>query len=81
MLAPVASDLTDAQIIERLQRLERNVKLLAERAGVEIEDPSRGVDPDILELVQSGQRMQAAKLYMERTGADFVAAQRFVNDL
>ena len=73
--------LTDAQIIERLQRLERNVKLLADRVGVQIEDPSVGVDSDIVELAQSGQRMQAAKLYVERTGADFVSAQRVVNDL
>ena len=73
--------LTDAQIIERLERLERNVKLLAERVGVGIEDPSGGVDPEVVELARSGQRMQAAKLYMERTGADFVTAQRTVNDL
>ena len=73
--------LTDAQIIERLQRLERNVALLAERAGVQIEDPSSGVDPEIVELARSGQRMQAAKLYAERTGADFVTAQTVVNAL
>lgn len=74
-------DLSDAQIIDRLGRLERNVRLLAERLGVEIEDPSRGADPDIVELARSGQRMQAAKLYMERSGADFISAQRFVNAL
>ena len=30
--------LTDAQIVERLERLERNVRLLAERAGVDAAD-------------------------------------------
>ena len=73
--------LTDAQVIERLQRLERNVKLLAERAGVEIEDPGRGVDADIAELARSGKRMEAAKLLSERTGTDFVSAQGVVNGL
>lgn len=73
--------LTDAQIIERLQRLERNVKLLADRAGVELEDPAAGIDPDVVELARSGDRMGAAKLYSERTGADFVEAQRIVNEL
>ena len=73
--------LTDAQIIERLQRLERNVKLLAERAGIEIEDPAAGADADVVALARSGQRMEAAKLYVERTGADFVSAQKFVNAL
>ena len=73
--------LTDAQISERLQRLERNVKLLADRAGVELEDPAAGIDPDVVELARSGDRMGAAKLYSERTGADFVEAQRIVNEL
>jgi len=73
--------LTDAQLIERLERLERNVRLLAERAGVELEDPAGGVDADIAELARSGDRMGAAKLYAERTGAEFVDAQRVVNQL
>ena len=54
---------------------------IAEAAGVELEDPSRGVDPDIIERARSGDRMGAAKLYSERTGVDFVTAQRVVNAL
>jgi len=73
--------LTDAQIIERLLRLERNVARLAEQAGVELEDPGTGIDEDISELARSGDRMGAAKLYAERTGADYVEAQRVVNQL
>ena len=73
--------LTDAQIIERLERLERNVRLLAGRLGVDIEDPANGADPEILELARSGQRMEAAKLYAERAGVDFVTAQKYVNAL
>jgi hypothetical protein len=73
--------LSQAQIIERLQRLEHNVRMLAERAGVELEDPSKGIDPEVIELARGGHRMQAAKLYGEQTGADFVTAQRVVNDL
>jgi hypothetical protein len=77
----VPEGLTDAQIIERLERLERNVRTLAESAGVAIEDPSDGVDPEVVALAQSGDRMGAAKLYAERTGADFVEAQRVVSSL
>jgi len=77
----MAEGLTDAQIIERLQRLERNVKAIADHVGVQIEDPSAGVDAGVVELARSGQRMHAAKLYAERTGADFLTAQRVVNDL
>jgi hypothetical protein len=77
----VVEGLTDAQIIERLERLERNVRLLAERAGVELEEPSAGIDADVAELARSGDRMGAAKLYSERTGTDFVEAQRLISQL
>jgi hypothetical protein len=73
--------LTDAQIVERLQRLERNVAKLAAAAGVELQDPASGVDPDVVELARSGDRIGAAKLLSERTGADFAEAQRVVNSL
>ena len=77
----MAEGLTDAQVVERLQRLERNVRLLAEQAGVELEDPSAGIDGDVVALARQGERMQAAKLYAERTGSDFLTAQRVVNDI
>ena len=77
----MAASPSEAQIIARLERLERVVKLLAERTGVGIEDPADGIDPDIVELARGGQRMQAAKLYAERTGSDFMTAQRVVNGI
>jgi len=77
----VPAGLTDAQIIERLQRLERNVSKLAAAAGVELEDPAAGIDSDVVELARSGDRMGAAKLLSERTGVDFTEAQRVVNSL
>lgn len=73
--------LTDAQMIARLERLERNVRALAQHVGVSLEDPAVGIDSDIVELARSGDRMGAAKLYAERTGADFVEAQRIVTEL
>ena len=73
--------LTDAQIIARLERLERNVRALAESIGVALEDPSDGVDADVVALARSGDRIGAAKLYAERTGAGFVEAQRVVGAL
>ena len=77
----MAEGLADAQIIERLDRLERNVRALAESIGVALEDPSDGVDAEVVALARSGDRMGAAKLYAESTGADFVEAQRVVNTL
>ena len=69
---------SDAQIIERL---ERQVRMLAERTGVGIEDPVAEIDPEVVALVREGKRMHAAKLYAERTGCDFTTAQRVVNGL
>ncbi len=73
--------LTDAQIIDRLERMERNIARLAEHAGVELEDPAAGVDPEVVALARAGDRMGAAKLHSERTGASFLDAQRVVNAL
>ena len=77
----MAEGLSDAQIIARIERLERQVKMLAERTGVGIEDPTAGIDPEVVDLARAGNRMAAAKLYAERTGADFLTAQRVVNGI
>jgi hypothetical protein len=71
--------LTEAQIIERLQRLERNLTLIAKHVGVELADPAIGVSPEVAELARQGDRIQAAKLHSEQTGANFVDAQRIVD--
>jgi hypothetical protein len=72
--------LTDAQIIERINRLERNLSLIAKQVGVELDDPAALVSPEVAQLAQSD-RMAAAKLHSEQTGTDFVEAQRVVNSL
>ena len=73
--------LTDAQIIERIQRLERNLARVAAAAGVDLEDPAASIDPEVAELARAGDRMGAAKLLSERMGVDFIEAQRVVNSL
>jgi len=74
-------ELTQAQIVERLERLERNVRMLAERTGIGFEDPVDKVDSEVVDLARSGKRMQAAKLYAERSGVDILTAQRVVAGL
>lgn len=73
--------LSEAQIVERLLRLEQQVRELREQAGLVPDEREEGVDPEVLSLARSGDRMGAAKLHAERTGLDFVAAQRVVNAL
>jgi hypothetical protein len=73
--------LTDAQIVERLLRLEAQVRELREQAGLPADEREAGIDPEVLELARAGDRMGAAKLHSERAGVDFVEAQRVVNAL
>jgi hypothetical protein len=77
----MGTGLSEAQIIERLERMERNLAKVAAAVGVELEDPAAAVDPEIVALARSGERIKAAGLYAQRTGADFVEAQRVVNSL
>ncbi len=77
----MARGLTQAQIVERIERLERAVNAIADQAGVEIEDPGEGVDEEVARLARAGKEMDAAKLHSERTGVSFVEAQRIVSDL
>lgn len=73
--------LSEAQIVERLLRLEQQVRELREHAGLTADEREEGIDPEVLALARSGDRMGAAKLHSERTGVDFLEAQRVVNAL
>ena len=73
--------LTDAQIIDKLNRLEKNVSLIASHLGIELDEPAAAVSPEVAELARSGDRMAAAKLHSEQTGVDFVEAQRVINQI
>lgn len=72
--------LTDAQIIDRINRLERNLSHIAKQVGVTLEDPAAAVSAEVAELAKTD-RMAAAKLHSEQTGVDFVEAQRVVNQI
>jgi hypothetical protein len=71
--------LTEAQLIDRVQRLETQLRAVYDHLGMEFDDGTAGVPPDVIELAQAGNRMRAAQLYSERTGCDFMEAQRVVN--
>jgi hypothetical protein len=77
----VVQGLSEAQIVERLLRLEQQVRELRERAGLVPDEREVGIDPEVLELARSGDRMRAAKLHAERSGVDLLEAQRVVNAL
>jgi hypothetical protein len=71
--------LSEAQLLDRVQRLETQLRAVYEKLGMDYDDGTAGVPPDVVDLARAGNRMRAAKLYSERTGCDFVEAQSVVN--
>jgi ribosomal protein L7/L12 len=57
-------------ISARLAAIEAHLKVLSDQAGVSYQEPFAELPPDVLELARSGQKMEAAKLYRQLTGAD-----------
>lgn len=71
--------LSEAQLIERVQRLESQLRAVYERLGMHFDDGTEGVPADVVDLARAGNRMRAAQLLSERTGCDFREAQVIVN--
>ena len=59
-------------------RLERKVDLILKHLGL---DPNQGVDEKIMELMKSGQKIQAIKLYREQSGVGLKEAKDYVEGL
>jgi ribosomal protein L7/L12 len=57
-------------ISERLAAIESQLKVLSDKAEVSYEEPFAELPPEVLELAQAGNKMEAAKRYRELTGAD-----------
>ena len=75
----MALALSEAQLQERVERLEAQLRAVYERLGMHYDDGTDGVPHDVVELARAGNRMRAAQLLSERTGVDFREAQVVVN--
>lgn len=62
----------------RLRRLERKVDLILSHLGL---DPNQGVNEKVMELVKSGDKIQAIKEYRELTGVGLKEAKDYVEGL
>lgn len=62
----------------RLARIERKLDVVLKQLGV---DATTDVDPRVLELARSGQKIEAIKLYRTQTGAGLKEAKDFVESL
>jgi hypothetical protein len=59
-------------------RLERKVDLILKHLEI---DPNQGVDEKIMELMKSGQKIEAIKLYREQSGVGLKEAKDYVEGL
>ena len=68
---------------KRVAKLERAVDFLLNQLKLTyVDNPaSVGADPDILALVQNGKKIEAIKLYRERTGVGLAEAKDFIDRL
>ena len=76
----------DYELIQQLQarvaKLERTVEFLLSKLELEYVDaPPNGVDPEVFKLLQAGKKIEAIKLYREKTGADLKSAMQFIESI
>ncbi len=69
------------QIFKRLQRIEGQLALLSEKAGVPFETPAAGAPAEVVELARSGDRMAAIMKHRELTGSGLDEAKAVVEAL
>jgi len=63
---------------QRLERLERKVDLILTHLGL---DPEQRVNARVAELIRSGQKIEAIKLYRKQTGVGLKDAKEYVESL
>ncbi len=62
----------------RILAIERKVDLILANLGIE---PNQGLDKQIVDLVRSGQKIEAIKLYREQSGVGLKEAKDYVESL
>jgi ribosomal protein L7/L12 len=65
----------------RLDRLTRQVELLAQHLGIDISGLSDDVEQRVLMLVQRGKKIDAIKLYRAETRASLQEAKHAVEEM
>jgi ribosomal protein L7/L12 len=65
-------------INERFRRIEAQLEILSQKAGVPFDLPADEVPPEVVQLAQQGKQLEAIKKYRELTGADFDTARNAV---
>jgi ribosomal protein L7/L12 len=67
---------------QRVEKLERLVARLMDEVGLEPdEELDSGPSPEIVDLIRRGEKLEAIKLYREKTGVGLKEAKEFVESL
>jgi ribosomal protein L7/L12 len=69
------------QVFERLRAIEAQLALLSEKAGVPYQAPSKNTPPEVVELVEQGDRIAAIRKYRELTGCGMDEAKEAIAKL
>ena len=64
----------------RLARMERKLDAVLDHLGLDVPEPEEGFE-EVAELLRQDKKIQAIKVYRERTGADLVEAKNEVERL
>lgn len=68
-----------ARTHRRLTAIERKLDAIVNHLGVVVPDDDD--EPEVRRLIQQGRRIQAIKLYREKSGTDLATAKNAVDDL
>ncbi|WIV54668.1 hypothetical protein [Amycolatopsis nalaikhensis] len=74
----LSSSATERRLGKRLDRVERKLDAIAAHLGVTTAEPDI---PEVTALLRQGKKIQAIKVYRERTGADLKEARDAVERL
>jgi ribosomal protein L7/L12 len=66
-------------LTRRIRRLEEQVALLSQQAGVPWDEPGSGVPPEIVDLVRRNKKIEAIKRYRELTGVGLAEAKDVID--
>ncbi len=64
----------------RLARIERKLDAVIAHLGIAVPGADEGLSADVRELAEAGRKIEAIKLYRERTGAGLAEAKRAVEE-
>jgi hypothetical protein len=71
----------DPTLVRRLVKIEEQLAILSERAGLPYERPGAGLPPSVRELATTGRKIQAIQELRNLTGMSLVEAKKMVDDV